>query len=63
MTLDESVAGFVKHIECERRASPRTVEAYADDLEGLKAFVRERGVAATGDVRKIDVYLLRGWLG
>jgi integrase/recombinase XerC len=63
VTLDESIAAFVRHLEGERRASPRTVEAYGDDLRGLAVFVRERASAAEDDVRKIDVYLLRGWLG
>ena len=63
MTLGESIAAFVRYLEGERRASPRTVEAYGDDLQGLAAFVSERGSPALEDVRKVDVYLLRGWLG
>jgi integrase/recombinase XerC len=63
VTLDESIAAFEAHLAGERRASPRTVEAYGEDLRGLAAFARERSPAATEDVRRIDVYLLRGWLG
>jgi integrase/recombinase XerC len=63
VTIEESIAGFLKHLECERHVSPRTVEAYGDDLEGLRAFASDRASAATGDVRSVDVYLLRGWLG
>jgi integrase/recombinase XerC len=59
--LEEAVAAFLRHLEAERRASPHTIDAYAGDLAGLVAFARERG--ARDDVRAIDVYLLRGWLG
>lgn len=63
MTLEESIARFVVYLQAEKRASPRTVEAYGDDLRGLLAFAKERAPRACGDVCAIDVYLLRGWLG
>jgi integrase/recombinase XerC len=63
MTLDESQRAFVRYLQGERRASVRTVEAYRDDLAGLAAFLRERAPSALDDVRAIDVYALRGWLG
>ena len=63
MTLDEAIAAFVLHLQAERHASPNTVTAYRNDLAGLAAFTRERGSPAVTDVRAIDVYLLRGWLG
>ena len=63
MTLDEAIDGFRRYLESERRASPRTVEEYGADLRGLAAFARDRGSPALEDVRTIDVYLLRGWLG
>ncbi len=63
MTLDEAIDGFHRYLESERRASPRTVEEYGADLRGLRAFTEERGSRALQDVRAIDVYLLRGWLG
>ncbi len=63
MTLDCAIAAFARHLEAERRASPRTVRAYGDDLAGLAAFVAERQPEASADVARIDVYLLRGWLG
>ncbi len=63
MTLDEAIEGFSRYLEFERRASPRTVEEYGADLRGLRAFTQERGSKALGDVRSVDVYLLRGWLG
>lgn len=63
MTIDEAIEAFTRHLEGERRASPRTVEEYRADVEGLAAFARDRGSRAVGDVRAVDVYLLRGWLG
>ncbi|HEX3769961.1 MAG TPA: tyrosine recombinase XerC [Polyangiaceae bacterium] len=62
MRIDESLEAFARYLEGERRASPRTVTEYRRDLEGLAAFARERNPQAAGDVRDIDVYLLRGWL-
>ena len=63
MRLDDAIAGFRQHLQAERRVSPWTVESYGRDLEGLAAFARERESAAVDDVRVVDVYLLRGWLG
>jgi len=63
VTLDEAIAGFLLHLRAERRASPNTVIAYEKDLAGLAAFMRERTSDAVDDVRGVDVYLLRGWLG
>lgn len=62
MTIDESLAAFLLHLESERRASPRTVTEYGSDIAGLAAFSRERREAPVTDVRAIDVYLLRAWL-
>jgi integrase/recombinase XerC len=61
VTLDESIVAFVQHLEAGR-ASARTVVEYRHDVAGLAAFARDRAPAAVGDVREIDVYLLRGWL-
>jgi integrase/recombinase XerC len=61
--LTEAIASFTRHLEAERNASPRTVEEYRRDLEGLAAFARERAPDTLEDVRRIDVYLLRAWLG
>ncbi|MGH7271814.1 MAG: site-specific integrase, partial [Polyangiaceae bacterium] len=62
MTLEESITQFVIHLEGERRTSPRTVTEYRRDIAGLAAFATERGSEAAGDVRSVDIYLLRGWL-
>ncbi len=67
MRLELAIERFLSHLEAERRASPHTVKAYGRDLAGLAAFLRglspDRERAAVSDVRTIDVYLLRGWLG
>ena len=61
MDLDAALSSFLTYLESERRASPNTVAAYKNDLESLVAALREKG--HPDDVRKIDVYALRGWLG
>jgi integrase/recombinase XerC len=63
VNLEEAIASFAQHLEVERNASPRTVREYRRDLEDLAAYARDRGARAVGDVRAVDVYLLRGWLG
>jgi integrase/recombinase XerC len=62
MTLEESIAAFVRYLGGERRASPRTVTEYERDVTGFAAFAKERVSAASLDVGQVDVYLLRGWL-
>jgi len=62
VTIDESLAAFLRHLRVERRASPRTVTEYGRDIEGLAKVARERGSSAAEDVRAIDIYLLRAWL-
>src|ERR1700722_15484947 len=63
MTFDDAVAGFSLYLLGEKRAALRTVESYAADLAGLRAFLEERNVAKLEDVRTLDIYTLRGWLG
>ncbi len=63
MTLAQAIASFAQHLAVERNASPRTVNEYRRDLEGLAAFAAERGADALDDVGRVDLYLLRGWLG
>jgi integrase/recombinase XerC len=62
VTIDESLAAFLLHLEMERRASPRTVTEYGHDIASLIAFASERREGPVDDVRSIDVYLLRAWL-
>jgi integrase/recombinase XerC len=59
----DAIARFLVHLESERRASKHTRTAYARDLASLEAFLLERSAKGADDVRAIDVYALRGWLG
>jgi integrase/recombinase XerC len=63
VTLDDALASFVRHLESERHASAHTVAAYRRDVATLGAFARAHGSRAVEDVRELDVYILRGWLG
>jgi integrase/recombinase XerC len=63
VTLDQSLRAFSAYLSDERRASPRTVTAYTRDIEGFADFAREREPEALADVARVDVYVLRGWLG
>jgi integrase/recombinase XerC len=63
MTAGEAIARFLSHLEAERNASKHTRAAYGHDLASFDAFLEERGARGAGDVRAIDVYALRGWLG
>jgi integrase/recombinase XerC len=59
---EESLATFLAFLASERRASRHTVEAYRRDLAQLETFMIEKRGERLG-VRRIDVYLLRQWLG
>jgi integrase/recombinase XerC len=63
VTLAESLAAFLRYLEAERRASPRTVTEYGRDIAGLEKFAGERSSDAVSDVGAVDLYLLRAWLG
>ena len=63
VTLDDAIASFLLYLRTERRASPHTLSAYGKDLASFAAFARERESPAIDDVRLVDLYLLRGWLG
>ena len=63
MRVDAAIDGFLQHLEAERRCSSHTVAAYGRDLSGLVTYATSKSPAALDDVRTIDIYLLRGWLG
>ena len=63
VTLDDAIRAFLDYLGAERRASIHTRTAYGTDLAAFAEFVRERRPEACADVRDVDVYLLRGWLG
>ncbi len=60
----EAIERYITHLATERRSSPSTVSAYRTDLEGLLEFLEAREASeALEDVRLVDLYVLRGWLG
>jgi integrase/recombinase XerC len=63
VTLDDAIGRFLGYLETERRSSLNTRLGYRSDLTSLATFVRERSPDRADDVSRIDVYLLRGWLG
>jgi integrase/recombinase XerC len=63
MTPSEATSRFLVHLESERHASKHTRLAYGRDLASLDKFLRDRDSRGAKDVRAIDVYALRGWLG
>ncbi len=58
--LAQQIAGFEAYLRTERRASPRTIEAYGRDLRELRAFAQKKTL--TLDARRLGVPALRGWL-
>ena len=55
---EEAIHAFLQHLELERRLSPRTVQAYADDLTGLATFLERSG----SDLGAAAYQQLRRWL-
>ena len=47
--VDTDVSRFLKHLESERRLSPRTVVSYRKDLEDLGIFLDDHYGAGNGD--------------
>jgi integrase/recombinase XerD len=58
--LDGGSDLFLDHLKVERNLSANTLEAYARDLGGLRAFLAERGIDEADRVRPVDLtdYLL-----
>jgi len=40
---DDAIAGYLRHLEVERRLSPHTLQGYGRDLNRLRAFARQEG--------------------
>ena len=63
---DTDVARFLRHLEHERRLSPRTVVAYRKDLSDLSAFLDDhlgRSGWSWSDVDRLDLRSFMGWCG
>ncbi len=66
MDVDADVFRFLKHVESERRLSPRTVVSYRKDLEDLRLFLDDHyggGRWGWGTVERIDFRAFMGWCG
>ena len=62
--MDADVSRFLKHLESERRLSPRTVVSYRKDLEDLRIFLDDHNGGAGwewGTVKRIDFRAFMGW--
>ena len=64
MGVDADVSRFLKHLESERRLSPRTIVSYRKDLEDLRIFLDDHyggGGWGWGTVERIDFRAFMGW--
>ena len=58
-SMSESAAAFTRHLSVERGLSPRSVRAYASDLDGLLDHASRRGRRSVSEITLAD---LRSWL-
>lgn len=56
--LDERVVEFLRHLEVEKRYSPRTVREYENDLAQFQAYLAEKRI----DLLRVETLTLRGYL-
>jgi site-specific recombinase XerD len=64
MDVDTDVSRFLKHLESERRLSPRTLVSYRKDLEDLRIFLDDHYGGRRwgwGTVERVDFRAFMGW--
>ncbi len=61
-SFDAALAAYLLHLEHVKRCSPHTVKSYAHDLSQLRAFLDEAKHKALADLKKLDLFALRGFL-
>ena len=59
MSLDATVADFVRYLSAERGFSANTVKSYRSDLAALVTYAEQNGATRAED---LDLELLRSWL-
>src|SRR5215203_789465 len=57
--MHQTTEAFVRHLTVERGLSPRSVRAYAADIDSLVEYVSRRGRSSADQIALAD---LRGWL-
>jgi integrase/recombinase XerC len=57
--IRRTIEAFLEYRRTVRNSAPRTLNAYAADLEQFAAYLQERGIA---DLKKVDLSELRGYL-
>jgi integrase/recombinase XerC len=60
--MEKLVERFLDHLQVERNASPHTISAYANDLNGFGEFLKKHFRDAPIDPAAVDVLLLRRYL-
>ncbi|NLC70005.1 MAG: tyrosine recombinase XerC [Desulfuromonadaceae bacterium] len=60
--MENLLEPFLNHLRVERNASPHTISAYANDLNGFGAFLKKHFKDTPVDITAVNVLLLRRYL-